>query len=650
MTSLRQRYRRAEQQLAWHMIDPSEPVASTTGVLASDVIVVKQHNLYRRDPTTGQEVAITIDGEVHYAYGAYPDFISVGIAGQAPLPPAIVYSPNQQFAAVQRIDERAVWTMPRILQQQDSRPMDTRYQLALPGDTHIPLASLVVVNLNNNAVLACDRKPVPASNGGLIETRRVFWDSDNRLYMIEQSRDRRIMTLLQIDPTSGNSRVIIEERGDTYIHPGALPFGAPLIEILSERNELIWYSQRSGWGQLYRYDLNSGALLNAVTQGEFVVTKLHAVDPACGVVYFSACGKELGRNPYYEHLYAVNLDGAELRLLTPDNAQHDISEFCLAQKTFVDYISRVDLPTQAVVRDLQQGQPIRRQVDASTSESLATGFNHPVMFTAKAADQITDLYGVIYRPSDFDPEKSYPVVLCIYGAPQECIVPTRYAEVSNKVRDTYRTLAELGLIAVMVDPRGTPLRGKAFHDVAYGNLQNAGGIDDQVAVLQQLSERHSWMDMSRVGITGHSGGGYASARAMMTHPALFKVCVASAGNHDQRLYVAGWAETFQGLVKGDNYSVLSNRDLIGQLQGKLLLVHGDADANVSIVHTLQLVDQLITANKDVDLLILPQRGHGHARDGYFIRRLWDYFAEHLLNETPPQGVEINPPKPKHTPH
>ena len=583
----------------------------------------------------------------HQPIANYPAFLERGFCENQTLPPALLPSPNQRFVLLQQIDEHNVADCP-IMQSVpldgSFRPKETGCKMGLPGDDILPTASLLIADTENNTVIRWDRPPVPASNGGLIETKRVFWASDNLLYVIEQPRDRRTITLLQVDPSSGLSRVILTEQGDTYLQPGPLPFSEPLIRVLPKHNAVIWYSQQNGWGHLYLQRLTTGELINPITTGQRVVTQLHEVDEANAIVYFSACSaSNAALNPYYEQLYRVNLDGSDLRLLSSEPAQHDIQSINLNDNSFIDCFSRVDLPTQLVTRNLSDGSIINTLLEPAEAQKAAATFNHPIGFTAKACDQSSDLYGVLYRPSDFDPAQSYPVILAIYGTPHECVVPLRYAESSNKVRDIYRSLAELGFIVVIVDPRGTPLRGKAFHDVAYKNLHNGGGIDDQVAALKQLGERHPWMDMTRVGITGHSGGGYASARAMMTHADFFKVCVSSAGNHDQRLYVAGWAETFHGLVEGDNYSVFENDPLIPKLTGKLLLVHGDADANVHIAHTLQLVDKLIHHNKDFDLLVLPNRGHLHMQDTYFIRRLWDYFVEHLLGEQPPKDYAIAAP-------
>jgi len=521
------------------------------------------------------------------------------------------------------------------------RPKAQTYKMALPGDAHIPMVSLCVIDIETGRIREIGSKSAFIIVGPM-EGRAVQWSEDNGLYFTEFTRDMRTVRLVGFDPARGESRVLIQENGQGNIYPGPFPFGPPVFKVLAAQNEFIWYSQRSGWGHLYRYDLTTGELKNPITSGDYVVTQIYQVDVNNDRVYFSACGRESDCNPYYERLYRVNLDGSDLVLLTPESCQHDICGFSPQSDMFIDSFSRVDLPTKSVLRSTDDGSILMELSYCDQSVFTDIPYTPPFPFSAKASDGETDLWGVIYRPSDFDGTKHYPVILCIYGTPCECIAPIRFGQMSDRVRDIYRTLAELGFMAVVVDPRGTPLRSKAFHDMAYGNLQNGGGIDDQVAVLKQLGERYPWMDMDKVGITGHSGGGFASARAMLTHPDFFKVAVSCAGNYDQRLYAAGWGETFQGLPEGHNYKEQACLYLAQNLKGKLMLVHGDMDANVHIAHTLQLANQLIEHNKDFDLLILPNRGHQYAQDTYFIRRLWDYFVEHLLQETPPQQYRITP--------
>ena len=628
-------------------------------------VINQDHNLILKNSTTGEEKTLTHDGERHYAYGAYSDFMHVSVYENAPLPLNVRWSADSRWLAVQRIDERNVKNMP--LQQCVSkdgslRPVNHPYKMDMPGDKEVAQASLCVIDCETGERVYSDRPPVPASAGGFFDLSAIEWGADNCVYHTEWTRDRKTVRLVVFDPVNQRSRVLVEEShsGPTHAptHCGPMPFETTLFKILADSNEFIWYSHRSGWGHLYRYDLTTGQLKNAITSGDFVVTELHHVNSEQGFLLFTGGGREQDRNPYYEHLYRVNLDGSELLLLTPEDCQHDIvpgrfvtEDFQFARhvhgvspdgRVFIDTMSRVDKPTKSVLRSAIDGRELLTLSECDASQLTDTPYTLPMSFTAKAADHSTDLWGVIHRPSDFDASHSYPVILAIYGGWSYCVVPKRFAEFEQYVGKVARTLAELGCIVVTVDPRGTPYRSKAFQDEIYGNVQNGGGIEDQVAVLKQLGERYSWMDLDRVGITGHSSGGFSSARAMLSHPEFFKVAVSSGGAHDLQVYSAGMSEAIQGYPDAENYTAQASRHLAANLSGKLFLIHGDLDANVHIAQTLQLVDQLIQHNKHFDLLILPNRGHHYMDDPYFIRRVWDYFVEHLLNEQPPENYCIKP--------
>lgn len=670
----REQNARSHQSIIFSLVDNSyvtepAPLAKVdkalNGVLSPDgmhCIVQRNNNLYLRQLQTGADIALTNDGEANYSYGGYTEFITAGLHGGQALPPAVVWSPDGRYIAVQRIDERKVQALAMLqsVPTEGVRPIVHRLKFALPEDQHIASASLLVIDIQQRQVIESDRSPVAAAVSSFIDKcTRVIWDANNGLYFFEFTRDRQTIELIKFDPDTAISQVLLRESGQGNLYPGPDVFVGNLqIRILSETNELIWYSSRSGWGHLYRHDLTSGELKNAITSGEFTVTALHHVDTHNNCLYFSACGREPDRDPYYEHFYRASLDGSELVLLTPEACQHDVVTAPLSMpgsdpslpsplglspdgRFFVDTMSRVDCPPVSVLRSTVDGGKLMTLSEFDNTQLSQTPYTYPVPFTVKACDEQTDLWGVLYRPSDFDELKTYATVLCLYGTPEVVVTPKRFADLSMPVVvGVYRALAELGFIVVVLDPRGTPWRSKAFHNVGYGHLQNAGGIDDQVFAIKQLAERYSWIDSDRVGITGYSGGGFASARAMMTHPDFFKVAVSSSGNHDQRLYVSSWVEGFQGLYSEAAYDQIATAELAGNLKGKLLLTHGDMDPNVHVAHTLQLADALIKHNKDFDLLLLPNRDHDYFEDPYFIRRLWDYFVEHLLGESPPANYEI----------
>ena len=614
-------------------------------------VILRAANLYLYDHLTENEKELTSDGEANYGYGTRPDYMSISPEGGEPLGPAVLWSPDGINLAVQRIDQRKVKDLPLVQSVPGNdifRPINHTYKMGMPGDKHIELASLCVINLPSGAIVHTGRSPVVASNGGIYECMGMRWGVDGCLYFIEWARDRSLYRLIQFDPKTVNSCVLFEERGKGILYPGALPvFGPAIFEVVAERNEFIWYSQRSGWGHLYRYDLITGQLKNAITTGEYVVTGICKVDVEEGLLYFTACGREPQIDPYYEHLYRIGLDGSGIILLTPEVSQHDIIKpvanipdvqgVSPNGNVFVDTYSRVDQPTRTILRSTLDGSELMLLSEFNTTPLKESPYMHPKIFCAKSTDGVTDLWGFLQCPSDFDSSKRYPVILVIYGTPASRFTPKRFGEFKD---NRFFPLAELGFVVVVLDPRGTPLRSKAFHDVAYGNLQNGGGIDDQVAVLKQLAQSHPWMDLEHVGITGHSGGGFAAARAMLSHPDFFKVGVSSSGNHDQRTYVAGWGESFQGLLKNSNYCEQSSVALAKNLRGKLLLIHGDMDENVHVANTLQLVHELINFNKDFDLLILPNRRHHYFEDPYFIRRSWDYFVKYLALQKPPTNYMI----------
>ncbi|TFG88809.1 MAG: S9 family peptidase, partial [Gemmatimonadales bacterium] len=344
----------------------------------------------------------------------------------------------------------------------------------------------------------------------------------------------------------------------------------------------------------------------------------------------------------FRRLYSVRMDGSRLQLLTPEDADHDVT-LAPDGRYFVDSYSRPDVPPVAVLRDAA-GRALLTLQTADISRLLATSWRPPMPFTVKARDGRTDLYGLLYRPTSFDSTLRYPIVNHIYPGPQTGSVGSRSF---SAARGDNQALAELGFVVVQLDAMGTPMRSHSFMTAYYGNMGD-NGLPDQVTGMQQLSRRYPWIDIDRAGIWGHSGGGYAAADAILRYPDFFKVAVSEAGNHDNREYEDDWGEKFQGLLETrpdstTNYDNQANQLLAANLKGKLLLAHGTADDNVPPYNTLLLVDALIRANKDFDLLLLPNRRHGFGNEPYMIRRRWDYFVRNLLGAEPPAGYELRPP-------
>jgi dipeptidyl aminopeptidase/acylaminoacyl peptidase len=337
------------------------------------------------------------------------------------------------------------------------------------------------------------------------------------------------------------------------------------------------------------------------------------------------------------------MDGRNVALLTPENANHDVT-LSPSAKYFVDSYSKPDSPPVTVARDAN-GKLLATLERADISKLLATGWKPPVPFIVKARDGATDLYGLMFQPANLDPARKYPIVNHIYPGPQTGSVGSRNF---SAARGDCQALAELGFIVVEIDGMGTPWRSKRFHEAYFGDMGD-NTLPDQVAGMKQLAQRNAWIDIDRAGIYGHSGGGYAAAGAMFRYPDFFKVGISEAGNHDNRVYEDDWAEKWQGLLKqtpdGTNYDSQANQNLAMNLKGKLLLAHGTMDNNVPPYNTLLVVNELIKANKDFDLLMLPNRGHGFGNEPYMVRRRWDYFVRNLLGAEPPQGYELRQPGP-----
>jgi dipeptidyl-peptidase-4 len=423
--------------------------------------------------------------------------------------------------------------------------------------------------------------------------------------------------------------VLLREEGKDYVDPGET-----FYRYVEATGELILASERDGWNHLYLYDKN-GKLENQITQGAWVVRQIEYVDEKARRVYFLGGGGEKGEDPYQTHLYVVGFDGKALTLLTPENANHSVS-VSPDGTYFVDNYSRPDLPAVAVLRRTKDGSEVRALEKTETAALQSKGWKFPEPFQGKAADGTTDLYGLIWRPSNFDLSKKYPIVEHVYTGPQDFFVPKTLGGTL-----WLQNVAELGFIVVMVDGRGTTGRSRAFHQFSYRNL--GGAFEDHVAMIKQMAARFPYMDIDRVGIFGTSAGGYGAAHAMLVFPDFYKVCVSISGDHDARLDKAWWNELYQGYPVRDDYAAQSNVTMADKLKGHLLLVHGDIDDNVHPVETMRFADALMKANKNFDMLFVPNMYHGESgpHAAYLVRRRWDYFVQYLLGVTPPKDFVIS---------
>ncbi|HMY71975.1 MAG TPA: prolyl oligopeptidase family serine peptidase, partial [Blastocatellia bacterium] len=533
-----------------------------------------------------------------------------------------------------------------LVNTQVGHPKLEAWKYPLPGDAKIFLIERVIIDVDAAKVVRLKMPADPHRStlcdhvvcGGVWAD--VQWSEDGKqVAFVSSSRDHKEATLRVADAATGAVRDVLEEKVATFFESGN---GRVNWRYLAASNEVLWFSERDNWGQLYLYDAQTGKLKNQITAGEGNVTQLLRVDERNRQLYFLGVGKEKGRDPYFRHFYRVGFDGKGLKLLSPEDADHDIS-LSPSGQFFVDGYSKPDVPPVAVLRDWD-GKQILVLEKADISRLLATGWKPPQPVTVKARDGVTDLYGLMFVPTKLDPNKKYPIINNIYPGPQTGSVRGRNFSAE---RGDQQALAELGFVVIQVDGMGTPWRSKKFHEFWYGEMGD-NTLPDQVTAMKQLAQRHAWIDIDRAGMYGHSGGGNATAAAMFQYPDFFKVGVAQAGNHDNREYEDDWAEKWQGLLKRNedgttNYDNQANQLIAKNLKGKLLLAHGTLDNNVPPYSTLLVVNELIKANKDFDLILFPNRAHGFGNEPYMVRRRWDYFVKHLLGAEPPKEFELRPP-------
>ncbi|MFX0057746.1 MAG: DPP IV N-terminal domain-containing protein [Candidatus Hodarchaeota archaeon] len=612
---------------------------------------VKENNIVIQSITTGEEYNLTNDGKQYYGYGILPDSNTFGVTIRRigiSLAPIAKWSPDSKKLLVCRLDQRSVKEL-NLLQSVPQggygRPKLHSYKYPMVGDEDLGLSELFILDVEKKEKIKVNYDAFPTSILSPIEANFTWWGKDGKyVYYLYLDRYFKEIKFIEVDAETGNARVVIQESRDTHIDLNLYYANTPNVRVLSNSKEVIWFSERDGWAHLYLYDLETGLLKNQITKGLWVVRDILHIDELNRKIYFLACGREVGRDPYYRHLYRLNLDGKNLQLLTPENADHDVL-FSKAGEFFIDVYSRVDQPPITKLCS-EDGHLIFELERSDIDLIFKKGWKPPKSFTVKAADNVTDIYGVIYFPSKFDPKKIYPVIDSIYPGPQVIRTPKSFP---RKLNTDYlwfwepQALAELGFLVITIDGRGTPFRSKEFHDFSYNNLGSAGCLVDHISAIKQLAYEFPYIDLERVGIFGDSGGGFASTRAILEYPDFFKVAVSGAGDHDMRFYVAGWGEKFQGKLESQNYLNLVNARLVKNLKGKLLLVHGDLDDNVHPALTIQLMNGLINNNKDFDFLLLPNNNHFIGTNGYFIRKRWDYFVEHLLGVKPPKEYLVKSP-------
>jgi dipeptidyl-peptidase 4 len=601
---------------------------------------IRDHNLWVKDMSTGEDIQLTTEGEEGYGFATDSQGWSRSNR------PVLAWSADETMLSTYRLDERMVEEM-HLLRTADGRPELVSWPYALPGDEHVPMHERYVFNIPGRSMIKLQTEPYHQRTSNCCGLTRGSEWADNEfspgnetLAYVATSRDYKEVTLKLADTRTGAVRDVYTERDELFIETNLTSRGVPNWRVMHGSDEFIWFSRSSNRGHLYLHDLVTGEQKNAITTGEWNVVDIIMVDEDARRIWFTAAGMNPDEDPYEDYLYSIGFDGNGLQPHTPVSGHHQVT-LSPDAGYFVDTYSDVQNAPVTVIRDLS-GNVVMELERADISEVLAEGWQKPEPFVTKARDGDTDIYGLMFKPSDFDPSKKYPVINSIYPGPQTGSIGTRAFSVSR--RGQAHALAELGFIVVQIDALGTPMRSRDFHTAYYGDMAD-NGLPDQIAAMQELARRHSWIDIDRAGIYGHSGGGFATAAAMFNHPEFFKAGVAGAGNLDNRGYTFYWGEKFQGPYTelGDDRDSYTNQALqyhVENLKGKLLLSYGTMDSNVHPNMTHLVINELIRHNKDFDLIVMPNRGHGYANESYKIRRTWDYFVMHLLGLRPPPEYNI----------
>lgn len=654
------RYEIAGKKLTYDTADKKEKYPDWANVSPDGLtgVYMKNSNLFYMDTLNLRKAAedpkdstlvehrITSDGYKDFCYGInnYSGNTETDTTKRV-FPSELVWSPDSRHIAVMRWDMaplKDLWVINSLTQP---RPTLETYKYQMPGEPG-PKGHLYVFSTSDwtsrqvkiNAFKDQDlimQPDVRTTDDQFDEFYSSRWlGDDNGFYLTRMSRDLKRMDICYVGVDSDSTRTVISERMNTYVE-------SRQTRLLDGGRKMIHWSERNGWANLYLYNAD-GTLIRNLTEGAYHVDDVLAVNEKDGYVLFRACGKEKGENPYQMHVYRVSLQGGEPKML--DIPDMNIDAIASDDgKYFIANYSRVDYKPASALFDAA-GKKVCDLGEADFSLLFAAGYKFPERFKVKAADGITDLYGAIYKPFDFDSTKVYPICDYVYPGPQ---VEANNISWSRGFTRTDR-LAQLGFIVITVGNRGGhPDRSKWYHNYGYGNLRDYG-LEDQKYAIQQLGARYSWIDLNRVGIHGHSGGGFMSTAAMLKYPDFFKAAVSCAGNHDNSIYNRWWSEQHHGITEkveaGDTtfvYSIETNPEIASNLKGHLMLVHGDIDNNVHPANTIRVVNALIRANKRFDMLILPGQRHGFGdMNEYFFWRMADYYCEWLMGSSKRDEVNI----------
>ena len=633
--------------------EPEEPSWANVSPDKKTVVYAKNLNLYKMSyedylkakkdekDSTIVEIQLTTDGEKDFCFGMPYKLLNTekldddkrrGVYG--------VWSPDSRHFAATLTDKRKVKDLWVLNAMSEPRPTLETYKYHMPGEADAPVVHLYLFDVEKGTrkeigtsafkdqTVSLEYAPLQQKQRDMEDLGYTWLGDNERFFLTRRSRDLHRIDVCSYTVGQDTIVPIIKERMNTYQETRP-------IRTLNNGKELIQWSERDGWAHLYLYD-DQGNLKNRITKGPWHVESIEKVDEKARVVYFIANGKNPDENPYYEHLYRVNLDGTGLRQITAGDFFHQM-EVDDDMRYVVDNFSRVDTVPVTVLLD-NAGNKVMDLETSDFSQLFANGYKFPELFKVKAADGITDLYGVMYKPFNFDPEKVYPIVDYVYPGPQTEAVYYPFTRMSVRTD----RLAQAGFIVISVGQRGGhPSRSKWYHNYGYGNMRDYPLADHKYAI-EQLANRHSFIDIDKVGIHGHSGGGFMSTAAICQYPDFFKVAVSCAGNHDNNIYNRWWSETHHGVKeevteKGDttfHYKIATNPEIAKNLKGHLLLVHGEIDDNVHPANTSRVINALIKAGKRFDMLFLPNQRHGFGdMNEYFYWRLVDYFSEHLRGES-----------------
>jgi len=595
---------RPEQPWSWGFRDElgNSPVQSPD---KNWTAYIKNFNVYVKSNSDNKEYQLSYDGGTGEYYSSY-----------------ITWSPDSKKLVAKRVRpaEKHIIHYIESSPEEQLQPRHFSYEYQKPGDA-VPQFYPQLFDVEKKKHIKLDDSLIP--NQYSID--EIKWSKDSKYFTYEYNkRGHQVYQVIKVDAGTGECKVIINEVSPTFIHYS----GKRYRYDIENTNEIIWASERDGWNHLYLYDSETGKVKNQITKGEWVIRGVVWVDEEKRQVIFQASGKEPG-DPYFIHIYRINFDGTGLTRLTDGYGNHEVS-FSPDKRFFVDTWSTVDTPPVSVLRNAEDGKVIMEIEKADISRLLATGIRLPEPFVAKGRDGITDIWGIIVRPINFDPAKKYPVIENIYAGPHSNFVPKSF----RPIRSGMHQLAELGFIVVQIDGMGTSNRSKAFHDVCWKNLKDAG-LPDRILWIKAAAREYPYIDTTRVGIYGTSAGGQNAAAAVLFYPEFYKVAVASCGCHDNRMDKMWWNEQFMGWPVGPEYAESSNVENAWRLKGRLLLINSEMDKNVDPSSTVQFVDALIKANKEFEYVYIP--GAGHSSGGvYGERKRRDFFVKYLLGKEPPE--------------